>query len=365
MGDAGAAGVNGAETRNTKFVMASYRSTAAATCTSAAASTDKNSPRVRAASVPGTDNTSPAVARTGDDGGKAQAEPTKEELSLQGKLRTNSAAGPPPLPCASPWSPRSNSIQARPEIARYRDSADILLLRLSNTLHSLVNNTKQKNQSQEELPHSLSGEEIRNNVVEWLGCDAETAFLCASVLLQQGFIQHPSMGVFIDTAAVSYCIKDPVLVHYTRCMKQGVNGGHLKCTSKKSKAAKVEEQCFTGVDAVDWMLLNFPHLVKKLKVESVGNAVAVAEALIEQGFIENIKQKPDSKKLKPFTHDDKQLFRINNRLLKPRPVGGKMLLLSPLPAHLEFIGYTTILDGLAPIAQLTVSADSGDSTEHP
>jgi hypothetical protein len=30
------------------------------------------------------------------------------------------------------------------------------------------------------------------------------------------------------------------------------------------------------------MLLNFPHLVKKLRVESVGNAIAVSEALLEQ-----------------------------------------------------------------------------------
>jgi hypothetical protein len=30
------------------------------------------------------------------------------------------------------------------------------------------------------------------------------------------------------------------------------------------------------------MLLNFPHLVKKLRVESVGNAIAVGVALLDE-----------------------------------------------------------------------------------
>jgi hypothetical protein len=51
------------------------------------------------------------------------------------------------------------------------------------------------------------GEEIQNKLQEWLECDKETAFLIASSLLQQGFLFHASMGVFIETSIVSYTIK--------------------------------------------------------------------------------------------------------------------------------------------------------------
>jgi hypothetical protein len=37
-----------------------------------------------------------------------------------------------------------------------------------------------------------------------------------------------------------------------------------------------------------------------------------------QGIIENVKQKADSKKLKPFRHDDKKFYRFKSRLFKSR-----------------------------------------------
>lgn len=90
--------------------------------------------------------------------------------------------------------------------------------------------------------------------MEWLECDKDTSFLIASTLLQQGFFTNKSMGVFIDTAVVSYNIKvlaasskpneslansvqDPILTHYARCMKRGVDSGLLKTTLKKNKCS--------------------------------------------------------------------------------------------------------------------------------
>ncbi len=37
-----------------------------------------------------------------------------------------------------------------------------------------------------------------------------------------------------------------------------------------------------------------------------------------QGIIESVKQKADSKKVKPFCHDDKHFFRFKGRLFKTR-----------------------------------------------
>jgi len=101
-------------------------------------------------------------------------------------------------------------------------------------------------------------------------------------------------------------------------------------------------------------------------------------------MIEHVKQKHDSKKIKPFIHDAKNFYRIRPRafksrflfpfsstcssesvdrllalLLKPsRPVGGKTMLLNPLPAQLEFIKNDTVVDGLHPITHYVVSAHS-------
>jgi len=75
-------------------------------------------------------------------------------------------------------------------------------------------------------------------------------------------------------------------------------------------------------------------------------------------MIEHVKQKHDSKKIKPFIHDAKNFYRIRPRAFKSRPVGGKTMLLNPLPAQLEFIKNDTVVDGLHPITHYVVSAHS-------
>ncbi|ELR24719.1 uncharacterized protein ACA1_173670 [Acanthamoeba castellanii str. Neff] len=316
-------------------------------------------------------NESPMTPRKSEDGEKkavssnsGSSTPTKEDLSLKGKLPATAASvasprGVPPSPSAashSPWSPRAGTL----DISRYRESADILLLRLANAFFDLVKKTQQTLPALERT-NAFTGEEIQNKLQEWLECDKDTAFLYASSLLQQGFLFHASLGVFIETSIVCYNIKDPVLIHYARCMRRGLGKEclHLKkgASSKKNKC----EGCFSGTEAVDWMLLNFPHLVKKLRVESVGNAIAVSEALLEQGIIESVKQKADSKKVKPFCHDDKHFFRFKGRLFKTRPVDGKALVLNPLPAQLEFIACESLLDGIKPTSQYITSSSSNSS----
>jgi len=136
------------------------------------------------------------------------------------------------LAAEAPWSPRHNS--SSQDLTRNRDTADILLLRLGTSLFELAHKRAQEASStdHQRQGNMLTGKEIEDRLLEWLACDRDTAFLLASVLLQQSLLFHVSLGVFINTSTVFYSVKNPVLVHYTRCMKLGLG---KECSQGKKK----------------------------------------------------------------------------------------------------------------------------------